>query len=124
MEGAGILREEREVGGRANTWRIAAGVGVLVLLALVAVLLVPAYYHNWELQSYIAALSHDPATGNRPVDLVRALVVDKAAGLGLPVHTSDVHVTRTGAAVKIEVLYVVHIDLPVYTVDLHFRPGA
>jgi hypothetical protein len=124
MEGAGIVRQEREVEGRTNSWRVAAGIGVLVLLALIAVLLIPAYYHNWELQRYLAALSHDPATGKRPVDLVRALVVDKAAGLGLPVHTADVHVTRAGDVVKIEVLYVVHIDLPVYTVDLHFRPGA
>jgi len=58
------------------------------------------------------------------VDLVRALVVDKAAGLGLPVHISDVHVTRMKQTVKIEVFYIVHIDLPVYAVDLHFRPGA
>jgi hypothetical protein len=120
MEGAGVVREERQVG----RWRIAAGAGVLVLLALIAVLLAPPYYHDWQLQRYLRALVHDQANANRSADLVRALVVDKAAGLGLPVRTADVHVTRTNDRVKIEVLYIVHIDLPVYTVDLHFRPGA
>lgn len=108
----------------ANAWRVAAGIGVLVLLALVAVLLVPPYYENWQLQRFIGALAADPATPKRSLDLIHALVVDKAASLGLPVRTPDVHVTRSRSELKIEVLYVVHIDLPVYTVDLHFRPGA
>ena len=124
MEGAGIVREERAVGSRPARWRIAAGVAVLVVFALIAILLAPPYYHDWQLQRYLVALVHDRATVNRPPDLIRALVVDKAAALGLPVRTPDVHVTRSNGNVKIEALYIVHIDLPVYTVDLHFRPGA
>jgi hypothetical protein len=124
MEGAGIVREEREVSGRTNRWRIAAGIGVLVLFVLIGILLAPPYYHDWELQRYLHALAHDPATGNRSTNLVQALVVDKAASLGLPVRTADVHVLRVKDKIQIEVLYIVHIDLPVYTVDLHFRPGG
>src|SRR2546421_11351030 len=115
MEGAGIVREQREVAPPVNRWRIAAGAGVLVVFVLIAILLAPPYYHDWQLQNYLRALVHDPATANRSIDLVRALVVDKAAGLGLPVRTADVHVARTKDQVKIEVLYIVHIDLPVYT---------
>ena len=124
MEGAGVVREERQIGRRTDRWRIAAGAGVLLVLALIAVLLAPPYYHDWQLQNYLRALVHDQAISNRSTELVRALVVDKAAGLGLPVRTADVHVTRSNDKVKIEVLYIVHIDLPVYTVDLHFRPGG
>ena len=124
MEGAGIVREERQIDQRVSGARIAGGVGVLVLLALLAALLAPPYYHNWQLRQFLGALAHDPATAGRSTDLVRALVVDNAASMGLPVRTSDVHVTRPSKTVRIEVLYVVHIDLPVYTVDLHFRPGA
>ncbi len=124
MEGAGIVREDREVSGPANIWRIAAGVGVLVVLGLIAILLVPPYYHNWQFEQFLGALVHDPATAQRSPDLIEALVVDHAANMGIPVHTPDVHVTRIGDALKIEVLYIVHIDLPVYAVDLHFRPGA
>ena len=89
-----------------------------------AVLLAPPYYENWKLQRYLSALAHDPASAHRSTDLLRALVVDKAAGMGLPVRTGDVQVAQGANSIKIEVLYVVHIDLPVYTVDLHFRPSA
>ena len=30
----------------------------------------------------------------------------------------------TQGAVKIDVLYIVHVDLAGYTVDLHFRPSG
>jgi hypothetical protein len=35
-----------------------------------------------------------------------------------------VHVTRSENALKIQVLYLVHVGLPGYSVDLHFRPAA
>ena len=124
MEGAGIVREDWEVSGPTNIWRVGAGVLVLVVLGLIGILLVPPYYHNLQFERFLGALVHDPVSAQRSPDLVRALVVDRAASMGIPVHSPDVHVTRIGDALKIEVLYVVHIDLPVYTVDLHFRPGA
>jgi len=97
---------------------------VLVLLVLIGVLLAPPYYENWRLQRYLSTLAHDPASAHRSTDLLRALVIDKAASMGLPVRTGDVQVTAGPGSVRIEVLYVVHIDLPVYTVDLHFRPSS
>jgi hypothetical protein len=33
-------------------------------------------------------------------------------------------VTRNGSRGRVQVLYVVRVDLGIYTVDLHFRPGA
>jgi hypothetical protein len=35
-----------------------------------------------------------------------------------------VRVTADDGAVRIDVLYVVHVDMAGYTVDLHFRPTA
>jgi len=97
---------------------------VLAVLVLMGALLAPPYFENWRLQRYLNALSHDPASRQRSIDFLRALVVDKAAGMGLPVRIGDVQITPGPGAPKIEVLYVVHVDLPVYTVDLHFRPSA
>jgi hypothetical protein len=105
-------------------WRLAAGIAVLVVLAAVAVLLVPPYYENWKLQRYLDALAEDPAISTTAPDAVRDKIVKQAATLGLPVHSDDVRVTRQDGALRIEVLYIVKIDLPVYSVDLHFRPGA
>ncbi len=104
--------------------RMAGGILVLVALALIGVLLLPPYFENWKLQQYLNDLGADAATSKKSVEVVRANVVNKAAELGLPVHTDDVRVSKTGDAFKIEVLYLVRVNLALYTVDLHFRPAA
>ncbi len=108
----------------APLWRKIAGVGVLLIMAAIGVLLIPPYVENWKLQSFLNQMAQDPATAQKTPDILRANIIDKAASLGLPVHTDDVRVTQSGDGLKIEVLYIVRIDLPVYTVDLHFRPAA
>jgi hypothetical protein len=52
------------------------------------------------------------------------MVLEKAASLGLPVKAGDVHIRREGEAMRIEVRYIVRVDFPLYTVDLHFYPGS
>jgi hypothetical protein len=107
-----------------RVWRAIGGIAVLAVLVLIGVSLLPPYFENWKLQQYLNDLSADPATAQKPADMIRANVVNKAAELGLPVHTDDVRVTRNGDGFKVDVLYVVHVDLSLYTVDLHFRPAA
>ena len=108
----------------APLWRKVAGVGVLLIMAAIGVPLIPPYVENWKLQSFLNQMAQDPATAQKTPDILRANIIDKAASLGLPVHTDDVRVTQSGDGLKIEVLYIVRIDLPIYTVDLHFRPAA
>ncbi len=108
--------------GRAP--RIIAGSVVLLALAIVSVLLIPPYVANWRMQSYVNDLVDYPTTAKQPPGVVRAQVLNEAAGLGLPVRAEDVSVGITQGAVKIDVLYIVHVDIAGYTVDLHFRPAA
>lgn len=108
-----------------QTGRMIGGIAVLVLLVLAGVLLVPPYLENWKLQQYLNDLAVDAGASSSPVEVIRANVVNKASELGLPVHTEDVRVARpSDGTLKIEVLYVVHVGMSVYTVDLHFRPAA
>lgn len=107
-----------------RTPRIVAGIVVLLILAIVGALLVPPYAANWRLQSYVNDLADDPGTAKLPAEAVRARVLNQAAGLGLPVHSDDVHVEIAQGSVKIDVLYIVHVDVIGYTIDLHFRPAA
>jgi hypothetical protein len=104
--------------------RLIAGAAVLLILLVVSVLLAPPYAANWRLQSYINDLADDPATAKTSAEAVRTRVLNQAASLGLPVHGEDVHVGVTQGAVRIDVLYIVHIDIVGYTIDLHFRPTA
>lgn len=107
-----------------RTPRLIAGTAVLLILVVVAIALVPPYVANWRLQSYINDLTDDPASAKEPPEVVKTQVLNDAAGLGLPVHIDDVRVVNADGAVKIDVLYIVHVDLAGYTIDLHFRPAA
>ncbi len=57
---------------------------------------------------------------------MRTRILNQAeAGLGLPVQSDDVHIGVTAVApLRSSVLYIVHVDVAGYTVDLHFRPAA
>lgn len=104
--------------------RLIAGAAVLFILIALGVLIVPPYAANWRLQNYVNDLADDPASAKRPAEAVRAQVLNEAAGLGLPVHGDNVRVVIAQGAVRIDVLYIVHVDVAGYTVDLHFRPTA
>jgi hypothetical protein len=101
-----------------------AGVAVLVILAAIGAMLTPPYIQNWKLQRYVNGLVDDPTTAAQPPEMIRDKVVSRGGALGLPVHTGDVQVTRPENSVRIEVLYIVHVDFAGYSVDLHFRPAA
>ena len=51
-------------------------------------------------------------------------VLEKAAALGLPIKADNVHIKRSGDSTRIDVRYIVRVDFPLYTVDLHFYPGS
>ncbi|MBZ5608517.1 MAG: DUF4845 domain-containing protein [Acidobacteriia bacterium] len=108
----------------ARRLRMAAGLAVLLALAAIAIVLVPPYVANWKLQRYVNELLDDPATASQPPETVRSRIVSKAASLGLPLHSEDVQVTPSGKALRIDALYVVHVDIAGYSVVLHFRPAG
>ena len=104
--------------------RVAAGILVLVGLAGIGLVLVPPYAANFKLQRYLNDLIDDPSTASQAPDAVRAKVLTRASSLGLPLAPQDVQVTPANNALRIDALYVVHVDIAGYSVDLHFRPTA
>jgi hypothetical protein len=108
----------------ARILRLIAGVTVLLILAAIAIILIPPYLENFKLQRFVNDLIDDQATASLPPEVIRQRVVTRAIALGLPVHNEDVQVRQVHTAIRIDVLYVVHVDVATYTVDLHFRPAA
>jgi hypothetical protein len=104
--------------------RMIAGVAVLAILAAIGIVLIPPYIENWKLQRYVNELVEDPGTVALAPEVVRGKIVSRAASLNLPVRDADVQITRVQDAIRINVLYLVHVDVAGYTVDLHFRPTA
>jgi hypothetical protein len=108
----------------ASRLRQAAGVAVLAILVFLGVRLIPIYLHNQELQQFVEEVTHRAAAPTSSDDVLRSWVLSKAADLELPVVANNVHIDRTVDGVHIDVRYAVRVDLPLYTVDLHFYPGA
>jgi hypothetical protein len=97
---------------------------VLAALAGFGVLFLPIYFHNLELQRYVADLTHAQGSTDTPDYTLRDNVLKKAGELNLPVAADNVHIDRVGNDLRIDVRYFVRVSLPFYTVDLHFYPGA
>ncbi len=51
-------------------------------------------------------------------------MLNRARQLDLPVADDDIHILRGADGMRIDVRYFVTVDLPGYTVNLHFYPGA
>ena len=101
-------------------WRRVAGIGVLAVLVIVTAMLVPPYLRNMQFQRYLDDLvdrSHTP-------EILKAEAINRAAQMGLPVRSGDVRVEQRGSGIRVDIIYVVRVDLPLYTVDLHFHPTA
>jgi len=112
------------VNSAARWVRVIAGIAVLAILAAISALLVPPYVANWKLQRYVNGLIDDPSMIDRPPAAIQAQIAGKAASLGLPLRAADVQVTNSANTLRIDALYVVHVDIAGYSVDLHFRPAA
>jgi len=117
---------------RVPRWRIVAAAAVLAALAFFIMSFAPLYIRNLKLQSFVATIPQrveDQAQSGSPPsdDLLRDWVLDKARGLHLPVTADNIRIQRspTGDHVeRIDVHYLARVDLPGYTVNLHFYPGA
>ena len=106
-------------------WRKAVGVAVLAALVFFIALFAPIYFHNFELREYVEDLTRSERNLSESDDLLRTQVVEKAHELDLPAVTADnVQVIRSGDRMRIEIRYRVPVNLPGYTVTLHFYPGA
>ena len=97
--------------------------GLVVLLALGsigAVLLIP-YGKNFQFQNALDEITSNATTAGA----LQAVAVDKAASLGIPLKASDVKVIPTGnGGFKVDIVYLVRVDVGFYAVDLHFHPAA
>jgi Domain of unknown function (DUF4845) len=104
--------------------RTAVAVLILLVLAVLGARMLPIYLDNMRLQSYVEGIAQNEEARTRPDDALRVAVLEKAAFLGLPVKAENVHILRSSETMRIDVRYIVRVDLPMYTVDLHFYPGA
>ena len=101
-------------GARTPVWRLVAGWGVLAALVWIGILLIPVYLHNFELSKLLRS-SHIISENG-----ARQLVLDRGHSLGLDISPNQLDIRRLPGSTAVDVHYVVRVNFPLYTVDLHF----
>ncbi len=86
--------------------------------------LAPYFVANLRLQRYVEEITHAGDIATWPPERVRGQIVERARQLGLPVQANDVQVDTVQTSVRVTVRYLVRVDLPGYTVKLHFAPSG
>lgn len=107
-----------------SKWRVAAGVVILALLAGSVVVLAPTYYRHFRLEQSLEGLVSGEGAVDRSDEELRRQAVAGAVAVGIPLREDQIRVSRSGGALRIEARYIVRVDVPAYTVDLHFRAGS
>lgn len=103
---------------------MAAGIAVLVAMAGLLAVFTPIYLHNLQLQNFVGTLTQGVETQTTPDADLRRLILEKAHALALPVTADNVQIFHSPGAIRIDVRYLVPVELPGYAVNLHFYPGA
>jgi hypothetical protein len=101
-------------------WRLIAGIGVLGAFATIVGFLTPVYVDDLRLHSYVVSLEKAPDPGPAADETVRTEVLTRAHELDLPVKPNDIQLVHTNGKLKIDMRYVVDVNLVLYPVDLHF----
>ncbi|MBZ5617304.1 MAG: hypothetical protein LAQ69_01035 [Acidobacteriia bacterium] len=109
---------------RVPRWRIGAAVLILAGLVFLLGVFAPYYFCNLKLQSFVSDITRRVENQTKSDDVLRTWVVEKARQLELPITEDEVHITHPQDGLRIDIRYFVRVDLPGYTVNLHFYPGA
>lgn len=105
-------------------WRIAAAVLILAGLVFFLATFAPYYFRNLKMQNFVSEITRQVENQTKSDDVLRTWVVEKARQLDLPITEDEVHVTHPMDGLRIDIRYFVKVDVPGYTVNLHFYPGA
>lgn len=106
---------------RLRPWLAIVLLGVFVYITAG---LAPYFIANLRLQRYVEEITQSAPAAAQTPERIRAQVVERARQLGLPVAANDVHVETLPTSARITIRYLVRVDLPGYTVKLHFAPSA
>lgn len=104
---------------RSIFWTLVLVVGAFVLFKVW-----PAYWGNFKLQRLIqdqaVALTYERTSDSD----IQSLISEKAHAFNVPIAPEQVTVNRTGSNLSISVDYTVHVDLPIFPLDLNFKPST
>lgn len=100
------------------------GIGVIAIAIYLGTLFIPVYYANYEFEDSIKNEATLQTYTTKPESDIRDTVYKKAQDLDIPIVKDSIKVVRVGGvgvgSLNIEAPYTVHVDLPLYPIDLNF----
>lgn len=98
---------------------IVAGVGY------VCYVMGPPYFSNYQFQDDLNQELKFMQNGGKSDDEIKDEIIKKAANNeGIVLSPEQIHITRVGKSMTVEVDYTVHVDIPGYSTDMEFHPTA
>ncbi len=104
--------------------------GIVIIVAAVILIasLAPPYFSNYQFQDTLRTESQMTTYTTKTEDVIRDEVFKKAQEMDIPISREQIKVVRNGAvgtgSVEIDAAYTVHVNLPLYPVDLNFTASA
>jgi hypothetical protein len=114
-----------------KTLKLLVGVFAIVAAIYLCWALIPPYFANYQFEDAIESEARLGTYSTRTDNDIKEAVFKKAQDLELPLTLDQIQVQRgvNGSGqgiggVVITADYTVHVDIPGYPVDLHFKPGS
>ncbi len=105
-----------------KTLRSLLGLFVLVAVIYTAWQVFPPFYTNFEFEEAIEDISRMATLPPYRSDQeVRDTVMRQAQSLSIPIKAEQIQVERRNGEVYVWGEYTVHVDLPIYPLDLRFQ---
>lgn len=107
---------------------MALGVGVFVLIIILAIKLVPPFVDNFEFEDALKNDALQSTYSTKSEDDIREMVIKHARDYDIELTPKQVHVARNGGfgngTLLIEVNYSVPVNFPGYAATLEFNPSS
>ncbi len=105
-----------------KTLRSLLGLLIVVAAIYTAWHVLPPYYANFQFEEVLDDVSRMATVPPLRSDQeLRDTVVRQAQGLDIPISPEQVVVEHASGEVYLSAEYTVHVDLPLYPLDLHFE---
>ncbi|HWR34629.1 MAG TPA: hypothetical protein VN622_02020 [Clostridia bacterium] len=100
------------------------GLAVLFAAVYVAWAVLPPYYNNFQFQDAVDAEAKMSSYSTKTEFEMQESLAKKAQEFDIPLKAEQIHVVRSGNELSIWAEYQIHVDLPLYPVDLRFQPAT
>jgi hypothetical protein len=106
--------------------KLKAIIGFLVVFGGIYVgwKMIPPYFHNYEFQDDLDEIARRNSYTQKTDDDVRALVIQQAGSLDIPLREDQISISRNPDGMGISVHYRIHVDMAVHPMDLDFTVNS